>query len=87
MQAQSYPHPSVVTCGRSSGAEGRELFDTRVRAMLDALQDIAERHGVSLAQVGFVGSVRLNFSPHGFADVRITVFLKPRAGRPGRAGG
>ena len=64
-------------------AEARELLAPRLRALVAELEDVVERHGRRLSLLGFVGSVEMNFSPHGFANSRLTVFFRPKRTAPG----
>ena len=57
---------------------GRELLDPRVRTLVDEFEQVADRHGRMLSVLGFVGSIELNFSLHGYANSRLTLFLKPK---------
>jgi hypothetical protein len=62
-----------------SVAHGLDLLDPRLRALLEELEDVADRHGRELSRLGFVGSVEITFSPHGYASTRLSLFLKPYA--------
>lgn len=61
----------------TSSAHVRDLLDARLQALLDELEDVAERHGRELSLLGLVGTVELNFEQHGYRNARLALFLKP----------
>lgn len=69
--------PSPGTDIRVLATDARELLDPELRVFVDELEELGDRHGRRLSLRGLVGSVELSFSPHGLANLRLALFLKP----------
>jgi hypothetical protein len=69
----------AIERGNGGVAHGLDLLDPRLRALLEELEDVADRHGRELSRLGFVGSVEITFSPHRYRSTRLSLFLKPYA--------